>query len=1258
MRRVLLLATLLLTACPGKPSDDTGELPQDVDADGDGYLESEDCDDEDPAVFPGAVERCNGVDDDCDGYIDDEDPSLDDGDEWAPDGDGDGFGDLDDSTWAAFCDEPGEGWSADATDCDDADPAIHPGADEYCNGIDDDCDDEIDEDGALDSAWYFDGDGDGYGDEDLVLTQCEQPSGYVLDGGDCDDGDDAVHPDADERCNGYDDDCDGEVDEDDAVDGLTWYADSDDDGFGDADSTTTACEQPSGYSDDASDCDDGDGDVFPGADEYCNGIDDDCDEVIDEDDAVDGDTFYADLDQDGYGDPDNTTTACDQPSGYVTDDSDCLDTDDATYPGADELCDAIDNDCDGDIDEEVVDGTTWYLDADGDGYGDAASSSSTATCDQPTGYVADDSDCDDTDASVHPYADEYCNSVDDDCDGTTDEDDAVDATTWYLDVDNDGYGDPSTGTSSCTQPTGYVEDDTDCNDLDNASYPGADELCDGVDNDCDGDVDEDDAVDGDTWYADADGDSYGDADSTTTACSQPSGFVADDADCDDGDASVNPAADEYCDGVDNDCDGDVDEDDAVDASTFYIDADGDGYGDIGTSTTACSQPSGYAVSPADCDDSDATAYPGADEYCDGVDDDCDGTIDEDDAVDVGTWYTDADADGYGDSTSSTVSCTQPSGTSDVDGDCDDADASAYPGAVEYCDAVDNDCDGDIDESDAVDATAWYADDDGDGYGDAADSTVACSQPTGTVSNSHDCDDSDAGSYPLADEYCDGVDNDCDGSTDESGAVDASTWYMDGDGDGYGRSSVSVDACSAPSGFVADNTDCLDTDDSAYPGADEYCDAVDHDCDGDNTAGAVDATTWYTDGDGDGYGDSSTATVSCLRPSGSIALDGDCDDTDADINPGEIEQCDGVDNDCDGTTDGTGVVTWYDSSGSPTDFSAQFSTGTSSTAYAATMRADGTLVFCPGTYYTELTVRSSDFTLWGYDGSGSTTLQGDGSNSVITAANTTATMLIEGVTVRNGSSTYGGGITGGTHGLDLELDDVVVEDNVASQQGGGVYIYAGILTATDVVLDGNQAGSYGGGLCAYGSDAFLDAVEITDNVASSYGGGAYFRDATVEIVDSTIEGNEAQYAAGIMSHTCSLELADSEVTDNDAEDYGGGLYVTYGDALLDEVQIHGNAVTTGAYHSYPVGGGLFLNNGAEVYCSGSTSTTAGVYDNTADYGAGAFLYDADSELESDLCDWGSGSTDNDPDDVALRYGWTLYTSFAADESFTCTGYSCS
>ena len=138
---------------------------------------------------------------------------------------------------------------------------------------------------------------------------------------------------------------------------------------------------------------------------------------------------------------------------------------------------------------------------------------------------------------------------------------------------------------------------------------------------------------------------------------------------------------------------------------------------------------GYTVIDGDCDDSDAAVNPGASEVCDTIDNDCDGTVDEDSATDVLTWYADADSDGYGDSASTDLDCYQPTGYVADATDCDDTDANTYPGASEYCDGHDDDCDGDVDEDSALDVSTWYADTDSDFYLDIASTDIDCYHPT-------------------------------------------------------------------------------------------------------------------------------------------------------------------------------------------------------------------------------------------------------------------------------------------------------------------------------------------------------------------------------------------------------------------------------------------------------------------------------------------------------------------------------------------------
>lgn len=227
-------------------------------------------------------------------------------------------------------------------------------------------------------------------------------------------------------------------------------------------------------------------------------------------------------------------------------------------------------DTDGDLTPDCFDGcptnpaltapATFYADVDGDTFGAGAGILSCGGA----GLVTDNTDCDDNNAAVNPNATEVCNGIDDDCDTFTDE--GVQST-FYADADGDLYGNPSASVLACTAPSGYVSDNTDCNDGNAAVNPGATEVCNGVDDDCDTGIDEGVLL---TFYADADGDTYGNAGSTTQACSAPSGYVSNALDCNDGNAGINPAATEVCDGQDNNCNASTDE---------GFDADGDGVAD-------------------------------------------------------------------------------------------------------------------------------------------------------------------------------------------------------------------------------------------------------------------------------------------------------------------------------------------------------------------------------------------------------------------------------------------------------------------------------------------------------------------------------------------------------------------------------------------------------------------------------------------------------------------------------------------------------
>jgi predicted outer membrane repeat protein len=488
------------------------------DADEDGFLFLDDCDDGDAAVFPGADELCStvGVDDNCDGLIDD--LSAIDTRPWYPDEDGDWYGDAEHEGVVSCAADPG--WRATATDCDDTRPDVHPGAKEIpLDGVDSDCD-------GVDGCW-FDLDGDGHPGtvRPGTTADCSGPGEYK-EGTDCDDTLKSVHPDAAEVvADGVDQDCDG---------GDDCWLDSDGDGFGGAGilkSPDLACDAPAEAAV-GGDCNDGAGSTSPDAKEGIgDGIDQDCDGR---------EQCYVDADHDGHGGQELTNVedlSCSE-LGHAPTHTDCDDTDETVHPDMTEVPgDGVDGDCDG-IE-------TCFEDLDGDGYGTFPIASTDNPNCTDLGEAGPGGDCDDTDEHAHPGAPETPgDGVDSDCDDQED---------CFRDGDGDGRGSPYLVASDdldC-EDEGEAPHDDDCNDEQPLAWTGAAETCDGVDNDCDG---EDDGMG--VWYVDADQDGFGDPSSRLETCEPDHTLVANGDDCDDKRADMYPGARETPnDGVDQDCSG-------------------------------------------------------------------------------------------------------------------------------------------------------------------------------------------------------------------------------------------------------------------------------------------------------------------------------------------------------------------------------------------------------------------------------------------------------------------------------------------------------------------------------------------------------------------------------------------------------------------------------------------------------------------------------------------------------------------------------
>jgi len=517
---------------------------------------------------------------------------------------------------------------------------------------------------------------------------------------------------------------------------------------------------------------------------------------------------------------------------------------------AKEECNGKDDDCDGLTDEDVV-----Y-----DKPGTFCPTTGVCSAGVPIKCINGKWECDFASVPGYSSQDCYCGDCEDnDCDGQTDEDiccqgdnccpqgDPCD-TDWdndgvpnrsdncphifnpsQNDLDGDGVGD------DCDNDIDGdgVTNDLDCDPRNNNVYPGATETCNLIDDDCDGQTDEEGSAGCKYYYQDSDGDGFGAPTTSKCLCAPVPPFTAPNGvDCDDRNSQVNPSAPEVCNGVDDNCNGSTDEDNAGGCTTYFRDNDNDGFGVAGDARCLCAPRSPFSATKiGDCNDANPNIYPGAVESCNGVDDDCDGVTDQEGSQGCRQYYLDADGDNFGTGTPRCLCRADGLFRATVSGDCNDSDPSINPEAVEMCDGRDNDCDGTIDEEGAQGCIFYYKDVDGDTFG-TSDRKCLC-LPSGSYRASRvgDCDDTDPNVFPGAPEVCNGKDDNCDGITDPESSVGCKTYYIDWDNDGFGPAPVFRCLCAPTAPWTATTLgDCDDRDPAVYPGAPAVC-GKDGDCDG-------------------------------------------------------------------------------------------------------------------------------------------------------------------------------------------------------------------------------------------------------------------------------------------------------------------------------------------------------------------------------------------------------------------------------------------
>jgi len=465
-----------------------------------------------------------------------------------------------------------------------------------------------------------------------------------------------------------------------------------------------------------------------------------------------------------------------------------------------------------------------------------------------------------------------------------------------------------------------------------------------------------------------------------------------------------------------------------------------------------------------------------------------------------------------------------------------------------------------------------------------------------------------------------VDTDAD---DPDDPVEPGTWYLDSDSDGFGDPDQAVRTAEQPSDYVADNTDCDDGDDSAFPGGTEVCDGADNDCNGIVDDDPLDGQIWYTDADTDSWGDPSAPVLACTQPSGTVDNTLDCDDTDS----REPVIADAVS----GNTGGSG--TWSDPVLS---------------LQTAIEMANGCVLARAGTYRETIDFGGKSVTVTGLDGPMSTTIDPGTSacglsdplacvSAVTFASGSNASPTLQGFTIQGGSGDTiysststtcadsspshegqntctihlyeycGGGIR--VDGDDPSLVDVIIADNILPDftqessgsftqiwrysYGGGLCIQSGVVNLDGVSLDTNQADTGGGIYAAAGTVLSLHQVKLNGNIASD-GAGVYLDGADIDVTNSLITCNQADVDGGGLFAGGSGTASFTNVAfyGNASSDTGTDRGSQIFQQGMGTIQLHNTIVqaTSSSYALYGAGTGLFSYN--DVYNSSLQSMTFG------------------------------------------------------------------